>query len=79
MTDMIESVPKKVNADERASRIRRPHRRALGPDRPHLIGVPTGPAGRILEVGRLGTNPVAGVWPSDHAGVYTRLTAAADT
>ena len=41
-----------------------------------LVGLPTRQAGwRVVEVGRFGTAPAAGTWPSDHAGVYTRLAA----
>jgi endonuclease/exonuclease/phosphatase family metal-dependent hydrolase len=39
-----------------------------------LVGLPSAlGAGRVLDVARFGTDPVHGVWPSDHAGVTARL------
>lgn len=42
-----------------------------------LVGLPRhNGAGRVLGATTFGTSPVAGAWPSDHAGVSVRLAAA---
>ena len=38
-----------------------------------LVGPPNGRRGHVRSVSRIGTAPVAGVWPSDHAGVIAEL------
>lgn len=38
-----------------------------------LVGPPHGRRGHVRSVGRIGTAPVGGVWPSDHAGVLAEL------
>jgi endonuclease/exonuclease/phosphatase family metal-dependent hydrolase len=38
-----------------------------------LVGPPHGRRGHVRSVRRIGAAPVAGVWPSDHAGVLAEL------